>query len=240
MQWDKRRIISKVECLWEFHENIDHILELGRPKTSDGVPTTDSRETFRTAPGVVPKGNIMEHRRVRIERRIHKPNTLLTLLRALRIDQCKYRTHNRSRSRCSIDQAELAVDSDSIIDTIGRHIWVTALFAGVVVLFRGVRGLVALEVFAHRCTLITWHRENVREATTRKDDFVGCAFGIRHLLARVHFRRTNRRDVRTCSGESGIEFCARVRRVTCVRVDAFSTIPRNTEITGRENESDTH
>lgn len=56
-----------------------------------------------------------------------------------------------------------------------------------------------------------WHREEVAEASSTKDNLLACAFWVIHSISRVDLCRTDSCDEWTCNRETRVEASAACR-----------------------------
>lgn len=124
------------------------------------------------------RGDVVEDRGVRIERRVDEADGCLSSIDTLLVDERDDAAESGRRGRGAINQADTAVDSDSIVCAVRGYVRVASHGLRVVVLRGGVGWLVVCEVGCDGRGLVGWHGEDVAEPTAGVDDgfagFLGC------------------------------------------------------------------
>ena len=141
---------------------------------------------------MVPTGrDIVEDRRVGVQRGVDEADGGLSGIDALLVDERDDAAERGRRGRGAVDQAQAAVDGDDVVGAVGRHVRVATHRLRVVVLRRRVAGLVVGKVGFHGRGLVGWQGEDVAEAAAGVDDCLAGFLGRGHAGAGHDLRRAD-------------------------------------------------
>lgn len=143
------------------------------------TPTRNRSETLRTATLVRAAGDIIEHARVRVERRVQEAQRRASDLRPVLVDDGDDGREGRAGAAGAVDELVAAVEGDEVVCTVCGDVGVGSGVAGGIVDGGAVAGIVVCQVFGDGGGLVGWHAELVGEATAGIDYGLAGFFGLR-------------------------------------------------------------